>query len=100
MDEGGDGARRLAVVVWQAEEGGDRQGHEQHGDGEADCADERPGRPRDGDAVAVVGAELSAPVPQAADVDLLDALHGAGADDPCPDGGSAWGVLSSVPPMA
>src|SRR5690349_4262783 len=80
FEERGDGAGGLPVVLWQAKVRRHGQYHEQHGDGETDGADEGVGRLRDGNAVAVVRAELRAPVPQAADVDLLDALHRTRAD--------------------
>jgi len=100
LEERRDRAGGLAVVFGQAKEGEHGECHEQHGHGKADRTDERVGRLRHGDAVAVVGAELGAPVPQPADVDLLDALHRARADHPRPDGRTTcWACQSQVSGM-
>ena len=85
----------MAVVLGETEEGEHGEDDQQHGNREADGADERVGGLRHGDSVAVVGAELRAPVPEPADVDLLDALHRAGADHPRPDWRAACGLSVS-----
>ena len=87
-EEGRDRARGLAVVVRQSEMCHQAQDEEHGSDGKAHADDDQVRRSGHGDAVVIIGAHQRAPVPERADVDLLDALDGASPNDPRSDGHS------------